>query len=57
MMPSMKYLLKTLSQTHYVGGGGGGWSEEKGKKNSEGFQGEISNGKYRVKLCFLTTKK
>ena len=57
MMPSMKYLLKTLSQTHYDGDGGGGWSEEKGKKNSEGFQGEISNGKYRVKLCFLTTKK
>lgn len=34
MMPSMKYLLNTLNQTHYDGESyGEGWSEEKGKKN------------------------
>lgn len=41
MMPSMKYLLKTLSQTHYDGGGGGGWSEEKGKKIAKDFKEKL----------------
>ena len=41
MMPSMKYLLKTLSQTHYDGGGGGGWIEERGKKLVKDFKEKL----------------